>query len=378
MKWFRFLHTADLHIDIPFSSLACLDGTAAERRVEHRLLIKKMIQKAEDEEVDAIFISGDLFEHEYVSRASILFLNECFSSVPHISIFISPGNHDPYVKNSYYCSYEWAENVYIFDTQVRGIYLDHLNVCVYGVGFNDFLMFDSKLKGFRVEDESKINILVTHGDLNNMSGGQGYHRISSVDLESSGLDYIALGHIHKYTGSLVKGKACYPGSPVALGFDEPGPHGVVIGEVSKKGIHLEFKPIDKRQYVTLNIDVTGCQSSQSMASHILEALNARLDYNNYYRIVVKGMVESQVIEDIEVSKKIVEEAVKGFAVMIRYEVLPQYDYEDMALGNDLKALFVKKMLASINSENDQAEKKRLRKALYFGICALEGRRVTSL
>ncbi len=378
MKYFRFLHTADFHIDIPFSSLAHLDGTAAERRIEQRLLIKKVIRKAADEEVDAIFISGDLFEHEYVSRASISFLNECFGSIPHIRVFISPGNHDPYVKNSYYRSFQWSENVHIFDTQVRGVNLDHLNACIYGVGFNDFLMFDSKLKEFKAEDESKVNILVTHADLNSMSGGQGYHGITSTDLEDSGLDYIALGHIHKYTDSLVKGKACYPGSPIALGFDEPGPHGVVIGEVSKKGAYLEFQSIDKRQYVTLNIDVTGCQSPQSMASYILEALNTKLDHNNYYKIVVEGMIESRVIEDVEVSRKIVEEALNGYAAVVRYEVLPKYDYEDMVLGNDLKALFVRKMLAGIDRETDQAERVRLRKALYIGICALEGRRAKLL
>lgn len=43
------------------------------------------------------------------------------------------------------------------------------------------------------------------------------------------MDYIALGHIHKpYYDEEKKQKVVYPGSLVALGFDEKGPHGVIV------------------------------------------------------------------------------------------------------------------------------------------------------
>ena len=378
MNSFKFLHMADVHLDTPFSSLSSFGGVASERRIEQRFLFKKAMDLAIEKKVEAILIAGDLYEHSYVSRATISFLNECFNSVPNIKIFISPGNHDPFVKNSYYSTYEWAPNVHIFKEKLECINLNNLNVSIYGVGFNDFLLYDSSLKDFEVQDHNRINIMVTHGTVDALSGSPGYHTISTAQLENSGLDYIALGHIHKFIPNLIKGKACYCGAPVALGFDEPGAHGVVIGTIGKEQLDIKFIPIDIREYLTLEVNVTGCQNAQVLVERVLENLTPRLEKSNYYKVLVTGMVGDELLDELDFVKRMLDESIEGFRIAINFKFLPEYDYEKIATGNDLKSLFVKSFLFKIEQEYDDVEKQRLMKALYIGLCALEGRRINPI
>lgn len=375
MKHFKFLHMADLHLDAPFSSLSVFRGAASERRLEQKIIFKKIIETAQAEDVDAVFISGDLFEHEYVARSSIAFINECFSSIPKIRVFISPGNHDPYVKNSYYSSFEWSPNVHIFKNEIESIYLNALNTCIYGVGFSDFLMYDTKLKGFKVDDASRINILVTHATIDTLSGQAGYHTVSSIELENSGLDYIALGHIHKFIPGLLRNKCCYPGSAAALGFDEPGQHGFVVGSVDKEGADLKFLPVDTMEYITLEVDATGVKNPQSLVSKVMEHVHTSSDKNGIIRIAVSGAVASEVLDELDLVGELLKNEFAGRKVLFEYQLQPEYDYNEIARGNDLKAVFVKELLSCISKEAEPEGKKRLEKTLYLGVCALEGRRV---
>ena len=78
--------------------------------------------------------------------------------------------------------------------------------------------------------------------------GSDYNSVTPGFIESSGMDYIALGHIHKHTEIRRLGKTfyAYPGCPEGMGFDELGEKGVYIGEISKGGNSLEFLPTARR------------------------------------------------------------------------------------------------------------------------------------
>jgi len=178
---------------------------------------------------------------------------------------------------------------------------------------------------------------------------------------------------------LIKGRAYYPGSSVSLGFDEPGRHGVIIGQVEKGGVtDLEFIPVDTKEYITLQVDVSDCQTSHAIASKVLEAIIPGLQKENYYRIIVSGMVRPEVLEELNLVKELLDPNISGYKLILKYDLLPEYDYGQIALGNDLKALFVRKLLEEIKNESNEDGVKRLKTALHLGLCALEGRRVTSV
>ena len=92
---------------------------------------QKIINMAHEEEVGLIFICGDLYEHDYIRRSTIDFINHAFKSIKDIKVFIVPGNHDPWVKGSYYMNYEWANNVNIISKDNPYVHLKEEGIDIY-------------------------------------------------------------------------------------------------------------------------------------------------------------------------------------------------------------------------------------------------------
>ncbi|MGE5472977.1 MAG: metallophosphoesterase family protein [Ignavibacteriales bacterium] len=378
MRTIKFIHTADIHMDIPLTSLNSFNNASAERRYQQRILFKKIIQTAVDKEIDMLLISGDLFEHEYTSKGAISFLNECFNSIPNIRVFISPGNHDPIVRSSYYSFFEWAPNVHIFNHTIEEVVLEELGVSIFGTCFNDFHVYESALKDFEILSKSRTNILISHGTLDSIGGPEGYHTIYSKELEKAGFDYIALGHIHRYLPELAGKKAFYPGSPMSLGFDEPGQHGIIYGTLTGKSLEYEFIPIDLRECVTLQIDIKGCATSGEAVSKIISECENVLRRDNYHRIIIEGIVEPEVIEEIEYIKKAVESQTQGYMARYDFNLSSGYDLKDISKGNDLRAIFVRKVMSEIENASDELERHRHEIIMQIGLKAIDGKKVKYL
>ncbi len=164
----KFVHIADLHFDCPFSSLAVRENLSDNRRLDQRNAFKKVINYIKENSVEYLFISGDLYENEYVKKSTINYINNLFLEIPDTKIFISPGNHDPYLKNSYYSEFEFAPNVYIFkSTNFECKELPDVNV--YGIGFQDFYCRDVNYSSINIIQNDKPNILIMHATLDRWS-----------------------------------------------------------------------------------------------------------------------------------------------------------------------------------------------------------------
>src|SRR5580693_202282 len=112
---FRFVHAADIHLDSPLRSLALRDPALAD-------LIGNATRKAFigvvdlclDEQVDALLLSGDLYDGEQTSMKTARFLAEQLRRLDaaDIEVFIIRGNHDALSK----ITKELAlpENVHLF------------------------------------------------------------------------------------------------------------------------------------------------------------------------------------------------------------------------------------------------------------------------
>ena len=103
---------ADMHFDSPFATLAQNDMLSQERRLEQRKVMKDIVEYIKSENIPYFFIAGDLYEQEYIKKSTIEYINNLFQEIENTKIFISPGNHDPYLKKSYYSTYSWNKNVF--------------------------------------------------------------------------------------------------------------------------------------------------------------------------------------------------------------------------------------------------------------------------
>ena len=272
----KFVHLADVHFDAPFTTISDRAELGQTRRLEQRSAFKKVIDFIKQNNVDYLFISGDLYEQEYIKKSTIDYINNLFKEIKNTKIFIAPGNHDPYINESYYNSFEWENNVKIFTQNTEKVENDDVNI--YGYGFNNYEMNLNQLEKINIDEKEKINILVTHGTIiegNELSGI--YNPISINTLKNKGFDYVALGHIHKRDNY-------YPGSLISMGFDELGEHGFIYGEIINKKIKTEFIKADDREFKELNLDITNLNSEEEL----IEKLNEIKTENNLYKINLIG------------------------------------------------------------------------------------------
>lgn len=359
----KFVHIADMHFDSPFVNLSDKDIMGDLRRLEQRKAFKKVIEYIKENDIKYLFISGDLYEHKYVKKSTIEYINNLFKEIPETKILISPGNHDPKIKNSYYNKFEWNDNVKIFGSKIEKVELPEVDI--YGYGFDDFYCTDSGIEKFEIENKNKINILIIHGTLDGASiEEKQYNSMTKKMLKQKGFDYIALGHIHKRDyNSEENQNIIYPGSTISLGFDELGEHGMILGEVEKESINLKFIPLDEEEFIEINLDVSDLFSIEEL----IEKINSlKIEENQYVKIILIGNRNFE-INIYELLKFIENKKI----IKIKNKTKLGYDLNKISNETTLKGLFAKEMKEKLNGITDAEEKEIIEKAIEVGFEALE-------
>jgi len=340
----KFVHIADMHFDMPFTVLSNNDSSLGnERRMEQRIVFKEIINYIKENNIEFLFIAGDLYEHEYVNKTTIEYINNLFKEIPNTKIFITPGNHDPLLQNSYYSTFDWNENVHIFTNEI-GIY-EYENINIYGYGFNDFYLKEDKLNNINVKNKEKINILITHGSLEGRAEEEReYNPVSKKELETLGFDYIALGHIHKKNYNKQESEnIIYPGSTISLGFDELGEHGMIVGRLEKEKLNLEFIILDKKEFKEIELDISEINFEEELIEKIN---NLKLEENCYYKIILIG--EKNIEINLNNIKKFL---LNKNIIKLKINTKLKYDLEKLSNENSLKGIFVKELLNIKTEEN---------------------------
>ena len=356
----KFVHIADMHFDRSFDSLTNKEGLAEKRRLDQREIFRKIIQYIKENKVELLFIAGDFYEQETIRRTTIDYINNLFKEIPETKIFITPGNHDPLIKNSYYKTYNWNGNVHIFSSNIEKIQFKNINI--YGYGFEDFYAENTGIENIQIDDKNKINILITHASLDaSKTIEMQYNAITTKALENLEFDYIALGHIHKNNYEK-NNKIIYPGSTIAQGFDELGEHGMVVGEIDteSKKVEIEFMKLDNTEFCEIELDVEDIYSDEELIEKIN---NIDLQQNNFYKIILIGKKNYFIDE-----KKILKLINKQNILKIKNHTKIKYDLEKLSQEESLRGYFIKEMLKKLQTAED---KKIIEDAIEIGLEALE-------
>ena len=360
----KFVHIADMHFDSPFVNLSDRDSMGDLRRLEQRKVFKKIIEYIKNSNIEYFFISGDLYEHKYIKQSTIDYINKLFKEIPNTKIYIAPGNHDPYLKNSYYTKFNWNENVKIFSDKIEKV--ENENVNIYGYGFTDFYCENSDVENIEIYDKEKLNILVIHGALDSSNvEDREYNPMKKNILKSKGFDYVALGHIHKLDYNTEENQnIVYPGSTVSLGFDELGQHGMIVGDFEEKNLKLEFVPLDEKEYKIINLDITDTNSKEELIEKIM---TLEINENEYIEIKLKGNRNFE-INKYELLKLILDNKI----IKIKDETKIAYDLDKLSNETTLRGLFIKEMKEKLNNPDiSEEEKEIIEKGIEIGLDVLE-------
>lgn len=369
MNTVKILHCADIHIGAAESSLGAL---AESRRAETLITFEKIINLAKEECVDILLIAGDLFNSNTAPKTFTDRVFECFSSIPDIKIVYAAGNHDPLNAESPFKKYPLPDNLFVLDTKDCFVEFAELNTRVYGKSFKEVYMRGVERFSLTA-DSDYINLMCIHGELRSDLGSD-YNSITSDFIKNSGMDYIALGHVHKRSdiGKIGDTYAAYCGCPEGQGFDELGEKGVYLGNISKGSCDLQFVPTAKRMHLCESIDISGNTTSSEIAENIINCLKQKYPENfaeNLYKIILTGHIDDGItVSAPEITSRLNE--VLYFA-KLRDKSEIKIDFDALSQETSLKGVFVKNMLNKIENA-DEGEKELLKAALNIGLKAFSG------
>ncbi len=271
----KILHTADWHLDSPFR------GFHPEQREmlirAQRMIPEKVADLCLREDCDMLLLAGDVFDgtpnRDTLDRVKRE-LERC--GVP---VLISPGNHDFCAPGSPWLEEGWPENVFIFTGPLESVTIAGLDCRIYGAGFRS-MDCPELLDDFRAEGPETYKIAVLHGDPKQTYSP--YNPITAAQVRTSGLQYLALGHIHKAEGFRSGDTLCaWPGCPMGRGWDETGEKGVYIVTLEDTA-SLQAVMLDTPRFHELEIDV----GSDAVAA--VEDTLPGLAGQDFYRILLTG------------------------------------------------------------------------------------------
>ena len=377
----RILHTADVHLDRCFSGSGLSSHYGNRRRQSLRDVFQGIIRRAQAWPADILLIAGDLFEQDRVTRDTVAFLSTEFSSIPNTLVFISPGNHDPFVADSPYATETWPENVHIFKSPIWETVTaatKNGEVHVHGFGFDSPYISQNPFGHLLIPDEIKgeIHLAVAHGSEKSHQPPDKVDYAPFVAQEAAvpGLNYLALGHFHTFQE--IEGeydaRVVYSGSPEGLSFKERGMHYYLEVEVLNGKTQAAPVPSSHMIYLDETIACDDFRSSQEVIEAI-RAIAKSVEVRPIGRITLTGGCEASIQS---------ETGLIYDAAAIEFEYLdlidktaPVEDYEELARGDTGLGAFVTTLNQEIADARDASRLQMLERTRELGVAAFRDRNV---
>ncbi len=274
----NILHSADWHLDSPFTGFS----------PEQRLLLRQEQQRIPEligdicrrEGCDLVLLAGDLFDGQPRGQTVDL-LKRAFADW-NVPVLIAPGNHDFCAPGSPWLEENWPDNVHIFTGLLESVVLPELDCRVYGAGYQS-MDCEGLLEGFQADGREKYCVAVLHADTT--AANSPYCPVTAAQVRNSGLDYLALGHIHKAGAFRAGSTLCgWPGCPMGRGWDETGEKGVCIVTLEDTA-QIRAVPLDTLRFHDWKVEVG------ENAAAALEAVLPAVPNRDFYRITLTGCAD---------------------------------------------------------------------------------------
>lgn len=241
----RILHTSDVHLEADTYSGPA--RRAFQRQVERAFA--RVCELARSEGADLFLIAGDLFDSNRIAEAAVAFVRAELERVP-CPVVLIPGNHDCFDERSVYRRFDFREiGPHVFPlTHEEGetLAFDELHATVWGKGLVDHVPHNRPLAGVPLRDGDRWHVGLAHGhfaeDLELRSS-----LITPGEIGASGLDYLALGHVHVFRDVSQGGtRACYAGTPAPLHGGQPESGSVALVTLDpQEGVTVEERRLSE-------------------------------------------------------------------------------------------------------------------------------------
>ena len=298
-----FIHSGDIHLGAPFRGLRALSPAWADRLATAIPdAYDAMIQACIDHEVDFLLLAGDVFDTDKPSyahyRRFLAGLKRLESR--HIPVYIIAGNHDPFAT--------WHDIVADLPSIAHLLPSDAPSFSVFRKDGHPCALIAAR--GFsNMEKGADIAAGMTHAAAERACGVEAPFCIgmlhsglwmdpykaptSEKALLAAGMDYWALGHIHKsYLMPEHDPRIAFCGCVQGRDIKETGPRGclkatLVQGEPNK----VEFIATSQVEWGRVRVDVSECAGSDAVIAACVRAAFAENAGGSCEEMVVRIVLE---------------------------------------------------------------------------------------
>lgn len=360
----KIIHCSDLHLDSRMKSN--LDSKKAkERRDEILITYQNMIKYALENDVKIILIAGDLFDKKETTVKARNIVIDSIISNPEIDFIYLKGNHDEsgFLDNLE----EIPKNLKLFDSEKWTTYA-YGRITISGIEFGR--LTDYEIYNTLFLNKGDFNIVTMHGQESKYEMKDKTEIINLSSLKNKNIDYLALGHIHKYKQAELdqRGIYCYAGCLEGRGFDECGEKGFVLLDIDEETLKYtsEFISITKRTLYEINVDISTANSTLETEKLIDKELKG-ISPDSLIKIVLRGKVDVDSERDIHYLEKKYKS--NYYFAKIYDETTLKIDFMTYQNDASLKGEFIRLVLSQDLSEEEQS------KIIVTGIKALSGEEV---
>lgn len=257
----KFAHISDLHLGKRVHQFSMIE--------DQKYILDKIVELVVQEEVDGVFIAGDIYDKVYPSAEAVALFDSFLVKLAKedIKVFVISGNHDSPERIAFLGQLTQKAGVYlspVYDGEVKKISMEdqHGKLNVYLLPF----IKPIHVRHFFPEETianytEAMKVVVEHMELNSEERNilvahqfvTGAMRSDSEEISVGGLDnveasvfetfdYVALGHIHR-PQKMGSERIRYSGTPLKYSFSECQDNkSLTIVEVKEKG-NVEIKSI---------------------------------------------------------------------------------------------------------------------------------------
>lgn len=275
---FRFVHTADLHLDSPLKSLSLRNADLAGLIGDAtRQALIAIVDLCLEEQVDALMIAGDLYDGDQTSMKTARFLAGQMARLDAAGIrtFKIRGNHDALSRITQELVLPPSVKVFSGRAEAVEIEKEGLRLAIHGLSFSRPHAPESLLGKYRPAVAGAVNIGLMHTSLDGAPGHDPYAPCALSDLHQTGFAYWGLGHIHQRRAHSGAATVIMPGMPQGRDINEAGPKTVSLVTVDDGGrVLVEERLTSLAEFGRVALDISEARDWRHLADMATDALAA--------------------------------------------------------------------------------------------------------
>ena len=331
----KFLHISDIHINKSFATKDERLSKALKKKLKRSFF--NAIDYCIKEDLDALVIAGDLFDHYPIEFESKIWVLEAFEKLKkaNVAVLYASGNHDYTSVSSDLITMDFPSNVKTFfdeQYQVHTLTSKSQGKSYNFIGCGHRVAHEKRplIHDFPKGDYIGIGHTLVASSL--VVNEKSYLPSELEVLKNLNYRYFALGHVHQRGPLDVKESLCYSGSLMGLNRNETGPKGGYLIKVDDQGIEKEFVALSALTYEDFYFDI----SDYSHLENAFDGLMQKLKDTFAERVLEDFFVSIYLKGQSSLYTKLREEKLlKQFEILI----LEHLDFIDVKVINQTKTLY---------------------------------------